>query len=237
MRAFLSSLKSTLPDVTPSGERKLTSLLRAARHIQRYPATDTKRGRRGYYDRSLLIKVAARASDILERETSSRVSFASFVDHYLRLLEFPSDVLDALTRGDINLFEAGQMARLTPHRLSVSTAQAKRTRRELLTAHLSAQLSSTRLRARINELLATTRTATEEKEETTPEELESFDPFDPTHLFWDQIKQLGFALRDIRPEDINEQELEEFLKYCEPVMNFLNRIKRRKERRIIKIQI
>jgi hypothetical protein len=84
VRSVLASLKSALPDVTPSGERKLTSLLRAARHIQRYPATDTKRGRRGYYDRALLIKVAARASDILERETSSRVSFASFVDHYLR---------------------------------------------------------------------------------------------------------------------------------------------------------
>ena len=29
---------------------------------------------------------------ILARETSGRVSFASFVDHYLRIFDFPSDV-------------------------------------------------------------------------------------------------------------------------------------------------
>lgn len=29
-------------------------------------------------------------------------------------------------------------------------------------------------------------------------DLEDFDPYDLTHLFWDQIKQLGFALRDIK---------------------------------------
>jgi hypothetical protein len=27
--------------------------------------------------------------------------------------------------------------------------------------------------------------------------LEDFDPYDPTHLFWDQIKQLGFVLRNL----------------------------------------
>src|SRR5205085_12168042 len=111
---------------------------------------------------------------------------------------------------------AGQMARLTSDRLNVPPAQAKRARRELLATHLSAQLSSTRLRARVNELLGTSQSATAvgEPEASEPEDLENFDPFDRTHLVWDQIRQLGFALRDIRPEDINEQELEEFLKHC-----------------------
>jgi hypothetical protein len=41
----------------------------------------------------LLLRVAAQLSDLLERETSSHISFASFVDHHLRLLVFPPDVL------------------------------------------------------------------------------------------------------------------------------------------------
>jgi hypothetical protein len=45
---------------------------------------------------------------ISEHETSSHLSLSSFIDHYLRLLDFPSDVLDALSSDDINLFEASQ---------------------------------------------------------------------------------------------------------------------------------
>jgi hypothetical protein len=39
----------------------------------------------------------------------------------LRLLDFPSDVVEALSAGDINLFEAEQLARITPERLNVSS--------------------------------------------------------------------------------------------------------------------
>jgi hypothetical protein len=68
-------------------------MLRAVRHAQRYPATDTKRGRPSKWKCEDLIRVSARLSDILDRETSSQISFASFVDHYLRLLDFPPDVV------------------------------------------------------------------------------------------------------------------------------------------------
>lgn len=81
-------------------------MLRAVRHVNRYPATDTKRGRLGRCRREELLTVGARLSSILEPETSSHVSLSSFIYHYLRLLEFPSDVLEALSSGDINLFEA-----------------------------------------------------------------------------------------------------------------------------------
>jgi hypothetical protein len=47
-------------------------------------------------------------------------------------------------------------------------------------------------------------------------------------LFWDQIKQLGFALRDIRPEDIIDEEIDELLRVTEPVLTVLARIQRRK---------
>jgi hypothetical protein len=68
----------------------------------------------------------------------------------------------------------------------------------------------------------------------TGQDLEDFDPYDPTHLFWDQIKQLGFALRDIRREDVMDEEIDELLKASEPVLTVLARIQRRKERVAVK---
>lgn len=71
-------------------------MLRAVRRIHGYPASDTKRGRPSRWKREDLLKVSTWLTGILERETSSYISLSSFIDHYLRLLEFPSDVLQAL---------------------------------------------------------------------------------------------------------------------------------------------
>ena len=96
VRSVIEQLRSSLPHLIPHTHQELVRLLRAARHAQRYPATETKRGRPGRWGRAELLKVAARLGEILDRETASRISFASFVDHYLRVPEFPADVLAAL---------------------------------------------------------------------------------------------------------------------------------------------
>jgi hypothetical protein len=228
-----------LPEIIPHKDKDLVRMLRAVRHIHRYPASDTKRGRPSRWKRQDLLKVSARLTDILERETSSHISLSSFVDHYLRLLDFPADVLQALSAGDINLFEAEQLARVAAERLGVSPAQAKRTRADLLTAHIQARLSGERLRQRVAELLsASSAEAGGLVDNVLDQALEDFDPYDPAHLFWDQIKQLGFALRDIRREDIMDEEIDELLRASEPVLTILARIKRRKEKKSLnKLQI
>lgn len=216
-------------------------MLRAARHAQRYPATDTRRGRPGKWKREELLRVVARLSDILDRETSSNISFASFVDHYLRLPCFPSDVIEPLENGDINLFEAEQLARVTAQRLDVSKDSAKRTRADLLTSHLQTKASGGRLRQRINELLnASTAEPKGNGAELAsgPEDLEDFDPYDSTHLFWEQLKQLGFAFRGIRREDVTDDEIEELLKASEPILAILSRIQRRKDQsKVIRVKL
>jgi hypothetical protein len=180
--------------------------------------------------------------DILERETTSHISFASFVDHYLRLLDFPSDVVEALEKGDINLFEAEQLARVTAVRLGVSTSQAKRSRSDLLSSHLQTKASGERLRQRVNELLrasdAESGESLNDELATEIEDLEDFDPYDSTHLFWEQLKQLGFAFREIRREDVTDEETEELLKASEPILAILSRIQRRKEQsKVIKVKL
>jgi hypothetical protein len=230
-----------LPDLIPRKDKELVRLLRAARHAQRYPATDTKRGRPSKWKREDLLRVAVRLSDILDRETSAQISFASFVDHHLRLPDFPSDVVEALENGDINLFEAEQFARVIAKRLGVSTSQARSTRAELLSSHLQTKASGERLRQRVNELLRASLTEAGEvggEPDTELEDLEDFDPYDSTHLFWEQLKQLGFAFREIQREDVTDEEIEELLKASEPILAILSRIRRRKEQtKVIRVQL
>jgi hypothetical protein len=202
---------------------------------------DTKRGRPAKWKREDLLTVAARLGDILDRETSSSISFASFVDHYLRLPNFPSDVLEVLENGDINLFEAEQLTRVTAVRLGVSPSQAKRTRSELLSSHLQTKASGERLRQRVNELLRTSLAEVGDiggELDTEPQDLEDFDLYDSTHLFWEQLKQLGFAFREIRREDVTNEEIGELLKASEPILAILSRILRRKEQsKVVKVRL
>lgn len=238
VRSVLEQLRSALPDIIPKRDKDLVRMLRSVKHINRYPATDTKRGRPSRWQREELLLAGSRLSSILERETSSHIGLSSFIDHYLRLLDFPSDVLAALSSDDINLFEASQLARLTPERLGTSPSQAKRTRSELLSTHLQARLSGERLRQRVAEILRVSSAEAGESTENSPDlDLEDFDPYDPTHLFWDQIKQLGFALRDIRREDVLDEEIDELLQASEPVMTILARIQKRKDRKTLKLEI
>jgi hypothetical protein len=236
----LTRLREALPDIIPPRDKELVRLLRAARHIQRYQATDTNRGRPSRWRREDLLKVLTSLRDVLDRETLSHISIASFVDHYVRLLDFPPDVVDRLTSCDINLFEAEQLAKITAERLGLSNDKAKRARNDLVASHVQTKGSGERLRRRVNELLSVLPGAEQPISEaaTSPTDaaaLEDFDPYDATHLFWEQIKQLGFAFRDIRREDVTDAEIEELLITSEPVMAVLTRIQRRKDQRNLRI--
>lgn len=70
------------------------------------------------------------------------------------------------------------------------------------------------------------------------EDLENFDPYDSTHLFWEQLKQLGFAFREIKREDVTDDEIEELLRASEPILAILSRIQRRKEQsKVVKVRL
>jgi hypothetical protein len=241
VRSVIEKLRLALPDLIPQKDKELVRLLRAARHAQRYHVTDTKRGRPAKWKREELLQVVARLEDILDRETSAQVSFASFVDHYLRLPDFPSDVIEALENGGINLFEAEQLPRVTALRLGATHGHAKRNRADLLSSHLQTKASGERLRQRVNELLRASASSSMEADNelaTELEDLEDFDPYDSTHLFWEQLKQLGFAFREIRREDVTDEEIEELLKASEPILGILSRIQRRREQtKVIKVKL
>jgi hypothetical protein len=183
-----------------------------------------------------LVKAAAQLGHILDRETQGRVSVNSFIGQYLSILKFPADVSDALVSGRLNLQEAAQLARLTPERLECSAQAAKDQRADLIRSHLAVQGSQTRLRTRVKELLGENGSETITAHNMAAviaraDELLEIDPQDTRHLFWEEMKRIFYAMRDVRLEDLDDETMEDFISVMDQVSNVLHKIdKKRRER-------
>ena len=210
--------------------------LYAVRHVERRHATDTLRGRPSRWPREKLTEAASVLRGLLERETRGRVSVSSFIGQYLPLLQFPSDVTDALSSGHVNLQEAAQLARLTAERLGCSPAAALARRAELLQQHLAVQGSQTRLRARVREMLGETQEPEISSESmarvvTQVDEMLEIDPHDTRHMFWEEMKRIFFAMREIQPQDLDDETMEEFISAMDQLSNILYRIEKKRQKR------
>src|ERR671926_1853078 len=139
IRSVFESLRGMLPDVIPQSEKHLVKMLNAVRNVERHPASDTNRGRPSCWKRGDLIRVANHLRFILDRETQGRISINSFISLYVRILDFPPDIVEALATGNINLFEATQLSRLTAERLNMTPDKARELRGEIIRAHTMAQ--------------------------------------------------------------------------------------------------
>jgi hypothetical protein len=73
----------------------------------------------------------------------------SFVGLYLPISDFSRDVWEALESGEVNLFEAQQLARLMSQKLGAIGLKAPPLRKKLLEAHLLAQWFWRILRQRV----------------------------------------------------------------------------------------
>lgn len=236
VRAVLGQLRERLPEVVPTGERMAIRMLNAVRHIERRPATATNRGRPSRWSRKDLLRVAGQLKSILHRETKGRVSLNSFVGLYLRTLNFPKDVSLALANGDVNLFEASQLARLTEERLGVSAQEARAYRTGVLRAHLLAQGSQGALQSRINERLGLRGSRAESEGRARlagtelVDELLELDPYDSKHLFWEELRRIAFALHEVKPEDVDNKTLKELLSLSDRLSGILARLKKRRQK-------
>ena len=236
VRSICDRLRARLPDLIPTSEKQLIRFLYSVRHVERRPATDTLRGRPSRWPREKLTEAASVLRGLLERETSGRVSVSSFIGQYLPLLQFPSDVTDALSAGHINLQEAAQLARLTAERLDCSPTAARGRRAEFLQQHLAVQGSQTRLRARVKDLLGETQEPEISSESMSRvvaqvDELLEIDPHDTRHMFWEEMKRIFFAMREIQPEDLDDEMMNEFMSAMDQLSNILYRIEKKRQKR------
>jgi len=63
------------------------------------------------------------------------------------------------------------------------------------------------------------------------DELLEIDPSDARHMFWEEMKRLFYAMREIQPDDLDEQVLSDFMAAVDEVSNVLYRIEIRRRKR------
>lgn len=234
VRGVCDELRRRLPDLIPNPDKQLFSLLNAVRHIGRYSATETGKGRPAGWERETLLEVSRHLSAILERETEGRVSVSSFVGLYMRILHFPADVLSALERGEVNLQEATLLARLTHTGLQTDSNSARALRRRVIQAHLASDGSQNRLRMQVRELLGESAILSSETLSAGMQKADALlevDPEDTRHLFFETMKDLFYAIRRFNPEDLNEADIEEFMVSADLVSNTIHGIEQRIKKR------
>jgi hypothetical protein len=227
IRGVLSELKECCPSLSNLPDRKFRKLLLSIRHLETYSATDTKRGRPTLFERELLDEVRSQLKAILFRETGDRISIQTFIGHYLPILDWPEDVVRALERGDLSRLEAAQVARLTAYRLGVRLRDAAKIRGEIIGNHARVKGSQTALREKVREALGELTLVSSEKMTEAVQQVDDLlriDPEDRRHLFYEQMKDFFFALREIRPEEIDNAMIDLMTRRADELMEVVHSI-------------
>lgn len=227
VRDVLNKLRGQCPDVLPKSENLLVKMLESVRHHGRSPAGPGKRGRPRRWPREEVALVARKLKTVLARETGGRVSQSSFVSLYLPLLRFPTDVTTALTQGEINIREAAYLARLTPGRLKCSVREARQARGEMVKAHMLIQGSQSSLRLRVKAILGEISEGISNSGGAGGLKADALlreNPYDPRHLFYEEIQRLTDAMDQIEADELKGEALGELLRQIDKLFNMLRRI-------------
>lgn len=240
IRRVIDDLRERGPDLIPVSEKGVMRLMNAVRHIERRPANDSKSGRPSHFPREKLIEVARRLKATLTKNYQDRISLNTFIGFYLPILNYPPDILDALENNDITRLEAAQLARLTPERLDVKPKKALAIRQEVLSNHLKMQGSQTQLRRRVAELLGDETIMTSENMAAAVSQVDDLltvEEDDRRHLFYEQMKEFFYAMRDIQPEEIDNPTLEEILEASDQLMGVIHKIRLKRKQQANKEKV
>jgi hypothetical protein len=117
---------------------------------------------------------------------------------------------------------------LQPERLDVKPKKALAIRQEVLSNHLKMQGSQTQLRRRVAELVGDETIMTSENMAAAVgwvDDLLTVAEDDRRHLFYEQMKEFFFAMREIKPEEVDDQTLEEILEASDQLMGVIYKIR------------
>jgi hypothetical protein len=228
IREVIGDLRRRCPELVPASERGLIRLMNAVRHVERRPAGASKSGRPGHFPREQLMEVSRHLKAVLAKRYKDRISLGTFVSFCMPVLNYPPDVIDAMENGDITRQEAAQLARLLPERLDVKPKKALAIRQEVLSNHLKMQGSQAQLRRRVAELVGDETIMTSENMAAAVNQVDDLltvEEDDRRHLFYEQMKEFFYAMRDIRPEEIDDSTLEEILEASDQLMGVIHKIR------------
>jgi hypothetical protein len=206
-------------------------MLESVRHYETRPIVNEGRGRPRRWPREQVAEVARKLRKILDHKTGGRVSPSSFVSLYLRILRYPADVAVALAEGEINIREASYLARLTPERLGQTQQHARQLRAEILKAHLKTNGGQESLRMRVKVALGELPGGPPGADKPgwqKADELVKQSPYDPRHLFYEELQLLIEAMQHVGPDELKGKKLGEFLRQIDKLLNMLWSDKQRK---------
>lgn len=97
------------------------------------------------------------------------------------------------------------------------------------------QEPSSRLRERVKEALGELREPdlieTEMAAVGKADELLEADPLDSSHLFFEELRRIGRALREMKPEELTDEDVDELMPAVDQVSVALMQIERRRQKR------
>src|SRR5262249_971432 len=129
--------------------------------------------------------------------------------------------------------EAAQVARITAGRLGAREREAAKIRAELIANHVRFGGSQTAMREKAREISGELTLVTSEKMSEAVDRVDDLlriGPGDLCHLFYEQMKEFFFALRDIQPEEIDDQTLERLTGRADELMEVVHAIRRKRRR-------
>jgi len=195
-------------------------LLYAIQYAERFPAKESKSGRRAKFDATFLFNASLKIKSVLQNTTGGRISLLRFVTTYLSIPNYPSDIQKALDDYKINLEEARILARINRETLGEAVKRKpSEIRKEIIDSHLKRQGTQAELKKRVDERLNTTPkkqaanvAANVALIDLNFDELLEFNEFDTEHLLWEEIKGLVYLMREVDSSLIDDETTEQVLK-------------------------
>lgn len=127
-------------------------LLYAIQYAERFPAKESKSGRRARFDATFLFNSSLKIKGVLQNQTGGRISLLRFVTTYLSIPNYPHDIRAALDDYKINLEEARILARINRETLGESVKRKpSEIRKEIIDSHLKRQGTQIELKRRVDE--------------------------------------------------------------------------------------
>ena len=231
IRSILQRLKSEEPAQFPALETDQIALLNALRYAQNKAPKRTDKGRPSPWSPTTLAAVNDKLQRALDDLTAGRVAAQTFICQYLPILNYPAEIIEALGQGQINRQEALCLARLSAKKLRITEEQAANIRQQLIRSHLLTHGSQNQLRQRVQEMLGESALLSRETLALSVMKADALLEVDADavkHIFFETIKDLFFAIRGLEPEDLEEEDIAEFMQAADALSNVIRAIHHRK---------
>ncbi len=201
-------------------DEELKKLLYAIQHSERFPAKESKSGRRARFDGTFLFNSSLKIKTVLQNETGGRISLLRFITTYLSIPNYPHDIQKALDAYRINLEEARILARINRATLGETIKRKpSEIRKEFIDSHLKRQGTQAELKKRVAERLNSTPkkqasnvAANVALIDANFDQLLKFDEFDTEHFLWEEIKGLVYLMREVDSAAVDDETTEQILK-------------------------